>query len=111
MEHNILYENQFGFRKNNSTVFALAQITEMITVSVDSGKCGCGIFVDLRKAFDTVNHKILLTKLDHYWIRNSMLKWFHSYLADRKQFISFNGKSSELLKNNCGVPQGSVLVP
>ena len=110
IEHNILYENQFGFRKNNSTGFALAQITEMIKVSID-GKFGCGIFVDLRKAFDTVNHKILLTKLNHYGIRNSMLKWFHSYLTDRKQFVSFNGKSSELLKNNCGVPQGSVLGP
>ena len=83
----------------------------MIKVSIDSGKFGCGIFVDLRKAFNTVNHKILLAKLDHYGIRNSMLKWFHSYLTDRKQFVSFNGKSSELLKNNCGVPQGSVLQP
>ena len=55
MEHNILYQNQFGFRKNNSTVYALAQITEMIKVSIDNRKFGCGIFVDLRKAFDTVN--------------------------------------------------------
>ena len=102
IEHNISYENQFGFRKNNSTVFALAQITEMIKVSIDSGKFGCGIFVDLRKAFDTVNHKILLTKLEHYGIRNSMLKWFYSYLTDRKQFVSFNGKSSELLKITVG---------
>ena len=61
MEHNILYQNQFGFRKNNSTVYALAQITEMIKVSIDNRKFGCGIFVDLRKAFDTVNHEILLS--------------------------------------------------
>ena len=73
IEHKILYENQFGFRKNNSTVFALAQITEMIKVSIDSGKFGCGIFVDLRKAFDTVNHKILLTKLEQYGIRNGFI--------------------------------------
>ena len=53
LEHNVLYQNQFGFRKNNSTVFALAQITEMIKVSIDNRKFGCGIFVDLRKAFDT----------------------------------------------------------
>ena len=111
MEHNILYQNQFGFRKNNSTVYALAQITEMIKVSIDNRKFGCSIFVDLRKAFDTVNHEILLIKLEHYGIRDSMLKWFQSYLFDRKQFVTFNGVSSELLVNSCGVPQGSVLGP
>ena len=72
LEHNILYQNQFGFRKNNSTVFALAQITEMIKVSIDNRKFGCGIFVDLRKAFDTVNHEILLNKLEHYGVRESI---------------------------------------
>ena len=104
MEHNILYQNQFGFRKNNSTVYALAQITEMIKVSIDNRKFGCGIFVDLRKAFDTVNHEILLIKLEHYGIRDSMLKWFQSDLFDRKQFVTFNDVSSELLVNSCGVP-------
>ena len=68
-EQNILFQNQFGFRKNNSTVYALAQITEMIKVSIDSGKFGCGIFIDLRKAFDTVNHEILLNKLEHWYQR------------------------------------------
>ena len=107
-EHNILYHNQFGFKKNNSTVHALIQISEMIKASIDTGKFGCGIFIDLRKAFDTVNHEILLNKLEHYGIRDSMLKWFQSYLIDRKQI---NGQSSELLLNNCGVPQGSVFGP
>ena len=93
-EHNILYHNQHGFRKNNSTIHALMQITERIKTSIDSGKFGCGIFIDLRKAFDTVNHNILLTKLEHYRIRDSMLKWFQSYLSGRKQFVSFNGVSS-----------------
>ena len=65
-EHIILYQNQFGFRRNNSTVHALTQITEMIKDTIDSGKFGCGIFVDLRKAFDTVNHEILLSKLEHW---------------------------------------------
>ena len=110
-EHNILYQNQFGFRKNNSTVYALAQITEMIKESIDGGKFGCGIFIDLRKAFDTVNHEILLNKLEHYGIRENILDWFRSYLSDRKQYVFFNGQSSELLKNSCGVPQGSVLGP
>ena len=111
MEHNILYQNLFGFRKNNSTVYALAQITEMIKVSIDNRKIGCGIFVDLRKAFDTVNHEILLIKLEHYGIRDPMLKWFQSYLFDCKQFVTFNDVSSELLVNSGGVPQGSVLGP
>ena len=111
LEHNVLYQNQFGFRKNNSTVFALAQITEMIKVSIDNRKFGCGIFVDLRKAFDTESHEILLNKLEHYGVRESILKWFQSYLFDRKQFVSFNGESSGLLVNKCGVPQGSVIGP
>ena len=108
--HNILYHNQFGFRKNNSTTNALIQITEKIKESIDNGKYGCGIFIDLRKAFDTVNHEILLNKLEH-GIRDSMLDWFRSYLKDRKQYVSINEQSSELLMNNCGVPQGSVLGP
>ena len=107
-EHNILYHNQFGFRKNNSTINALIQITEMIKESIDKGKYGCGIFIDRRKAFDTVNHAILLSKLEHYGVRDSVLDW---YLTDRKQYVSFNEQSSELLINNCGVPQGSVLGP
>ena len=83
----------------------------MIKESIDTGKFGCGMFIDLRKAFDTVNHEILLNKLEHYGVRGSMLKWFHSYLIDHKQFVSFNGESSKLLNNYCGVPQGSVLGP
>ena len=109
--HNILYHNQFGFRKNNSTTNALIQITEKIKESIYNCKYGCGIFIDLRKAFDTVNHEILLNKLEHYGIRDSMLDWFRSYLKDRKQYVSINEQSSELLINNCGVPQGSVLGP
>ena len=73
---NILYSNQFGFRKNNSTTNALIQITEMIKESIDNGKYGCRIFIDLRKAFNTVNHEILLMKLEHYGIRNNMLTGF-----------------------------------
>ena len=61
-------------------------------------------------AFDTANHDILLMKLQHYGIRNSMLSWFKSYLTDRKQFVSFNGQNSETLETNCGVPQGYILI-
>ena len=110
-EHDILFKNQFGFRNRSSTAHSLIEITESIKESIDKGNFGCGIFIDLKKAFDTVNHKILLTKLEHYGIRGSTLKWFESYLTDRKQYVFYNGKSSETLSITCGVPQGSVLGP
>ena len=79
--HKVLFLNQFGFRKRHSTAHSLIEITEVIKESIDKGKYGCGIFIDLKKAFDTVNHQILLTKLEHYGIRGSILKWFESYLT------------------------------
>ena len=110
-EHNILFQNQFGFRKNNSTSFALIEITEKIKETIDNKKYGCGIFIDLRKAFDTVNHEILLKKLEHYDIRGKALIWFRSYLTNRKQHVSLNGVCSESKYITCGVPQGSCLGP
>ena len=110
-EHHILFKNQFGFKKKCSTIHSLIEITEKIKESIDNGKYGCGIFIDLKKAFDTVNHKILLLKLEHYGVRGELLKWFESYLTDRKQYVFYNGISSEVLKITCGVPQGSVLGP
>lgn len=101
--HDILFINQFGFRKNSSTIHALLDITERIRQTMDDGKYGCGVFIDLKKAFDTVNHDILLLKLEHYGIRNNMLKWFESYLCDRKQYVYFNGVSSATLNLSCGV--------
>ena len=86
-------------------------MTEKIRETIDKGKFGCGIFIDLRKAFDTVNHKILLQKLDHYGIRGSSLSWFESCLDNRKQYVYVNGESSDLKIISCGVPQGSVLGP
>ena len=85
--NNILFDNQFGFRKNRSTTLALIQITERIRESIDNKKFGCGIYIDLSKAFDTVNHDILLKKLEHYGVRDTSLLWFKSYLKNRKQYV------------------------
>ena len=65
---------------------------------------GCGEFIDLQKAFDTVNCPILLQKLQHYGVRGTALNWFSSYLTDRKQYVSVNGHTSDHLKIPCGVP-------
>ena len=86
-QHDILFKNQFGFRKNNSTTYALIDLTEQIKESIDNKKYCSGVFIDIRKAFDTVNHNILLKKLDHYGIRGVGLKWFKSYLSNRWQYV------------------------
>ena len=107
----ILYTLQFGFRASHSINHALVSLTEAIKNSLDNRKFGCGIFIDLQKAFDTVNHEVLLTKLEHYGIRGTVLDWFKPYLTDRKQYVSVNGSNSSYLNVTCWVPQGSVLGP
>ena len=110
-KQNIFYENQFGFRPKHSTSQTLINITEEIRNSLDKGNFSCAVFVDFQKAFDTVNHSILLTKLHHYGIRGTMNEWFKSYLTNRKQFVTINGFDSHMLDMKHGVPQGSVLGP
>ncbi len=105
------YELQYGFRQKHSTNHALLDITENIRAALDKGHYACGIFVDLQKAFDTVNHSILIKKLNHYGIRGSLLEWFKSYLNNRKQFTSILSFESNQLNISHGVPQGSVLGP
>ena len=78
---------------------------------MDEKKYGCGVFIDFKKAFDTVNHGILLQKLEHYGICGTSLSWFKSNLSERKQFVNLNGTDSEVKVITCGVPQGSVLGP
>ena len=109
--HNVLYSLQFGFQENHSIDHALVSLTEAIRNTLDNKRFGCGIFIDLQKAFDTVNPEILLSKLEHYGVRGCALEWFRSYLSDRKQYVSVNGSNSNLLSITCGVPQGSVLGP
>ena len=109
--HSIIFLNQFGFRSGCSTTHALISITQAINITIDNQRFGCGVFIDLKKAFDTINHDILLLKLEHYGIRDVTYSWFKSYLSDRKQYTSLNGVDSDIKNISCGVPQGSVLGP
>ena len=106
-----IYNLQFGFRQQYSTYHALINITENIRKALDDENIGCGVFVDLQKAFDTVDHQILLAKLNHYGICGVSNYWFKSYLSNRNQYVSINGFDSGFITLNCGVPQGSVLGP
>ena len=110
-KYDILYSLQFGFREKMSTSQALMSISEMIRKSIDNKEYGCSVFIDLTKAFDTVHHSILLSKLNHYGIRGIAGDWFRSFITNRKQFVTVNGSNSNLLPITCDVPQGSVLGP
>ena len=110
--NNLLYEKQFGFQNNNSTEYAIVQLAKEIHESFDQNEFTLGVFVDLSKAFDTVNHDILLTKLEYFGLKNNYLNWFKSYLSNRQQFVSYGDKNKSNNENiNCGVPQGSILGP
>ena len=111
MNFNILCSNQYGFRKNHSTALALIDLHDKISTVFDRGEFSVGIFLDLSKAFDTVNHIILFDKLEHYGIRGLALDWIRSYFSNRKQYVEYNGHRSLRNEISCGVPQGSILGP
>ena len=110
-ENKILIVNQFGFRKNHSSYMALIVLIYKITKALENGDYVIGMFLDFSKAFDTVNHHILLEKLEYYGIRWSALAWFESYLANRQQYVTYNEVKSSCKTIKCDVPQGSILGP
>ena len=110
-DNNILYDHQYGFRKGRSTQQAIITLVDKITKSQDIGDIVITLLIDLKKAFDTIDHRILLRKLYSYGIRGSMLKWMESYLTDRSQYVVIDGKVSQTRGIKCGVPQGSILGP
>ena len=112
MDHNdILYGYQFGFRKGHSTQQAIITLVNKIISCLDNGDLVIGVFLDLKKTFDTVDHKILLKKLYAYGVRDVALKLLESYLSDRYQYVVYDNQKSETLSITCGVPQGSILGP
>ena len=110
-ENNCLFSKQFGFRNKHSTTHALIDLTETIRKALDDNEFACGVFLDLKKAFDTVKHDVLLKKIEHYGVRGPALKWFTSYLSEKKQYTSVNNINSHINDLSYGVPQGSVLGP
>ena len=107
----ILIQHQFGFRKKCSTYMTLSILMDKLIRSLEMEIIWLGCFLIFSKAFDTVDHDILLKKLYHYGIRGACFKWFQSYLTERKQYVTYNDTESATKTVKCGVPQGSILGP
>ena len=110
-KNNVLFKAQFGFREKHSTQHAILDTVNIIQNNMDLKLFACGIFIDLEKAFDTVDHAILLPKLDHYGIRGIINDWFSSYLLGRSQVTEVDTCLSSKSQISYGVPEGSVLGP
>ena len=108
-KYSILYKYQFGFRKGYSTEQAILEITDSLKKAMDKKLVSCGLFLDFSKAFDTINHDILLSKLYRYGIRGNPLRWFENYLYNQVVKIGDTISSSQTII--CGIPQGSTLGP
>lgn len=110
-QNDILYKFQYGFRKGSSTLIAITELVDFISGEVESKNIVGSLFLDLKKAFDTLDHSILLRKLDHYGIRGVANDVIKSYLLNRQQFVTLNNHNSSSLSIKIGVPQGSNLGP
>ena len=110
-ENDLLYKSQYGFRKLHSTELAALEFADKIVSNLEQGKLPLAIFLDLSKAFDTIDHKILLEKLKYYGISGKAIEWFQSYLCERKQYVQYGDSTSSMSFIKTGVPQGSILGP
>ena len=106
-----LSENQYGFLKLHSTELATLELTDRINLELDKGNSPLAIFLDMSKAFDTLNHNILVSKLNYYGIKNASLNWFRTYLKNRLQFVQIDQQKSKTMSISQGVPQGTILGP
>ena len=107
----LLYGSQYGYRKNHSTETACLELVDKLYKQLDDSQSPFCVFIDLSKAFDTINHSILLAKLKYYGLDGNALSWFSSYLSDRRQFVEVDGFKSKTEFIRTGVPQGSTLGP
>ena len=109
--NNLLNKNQGGFRKGKSTISTVAKFTDDILLSMNKHEFSVASFIDLRKAFDTINHEILLSKLPSFGMNYHIVRWIENYLTNRKQKCTVYGRTSREGMIRCGIPQGSILGP
>ena len=110
-DNKLLSSCQSGFRSLHSTLTALLEATNSWSVNIDNGFLNGVVFIGLKKAFDTIDHEIILRKLSYFGADQATIKWFQSYLSDRTQRCNVNGSLSTTSTVTCGVPQGSILGP
>ena len=110
-QNKLFYHSQYGFREDHSTELAALELVDRIHLDLDKRKYPIAIYMELSKAFDTLDHNILLNKLKYYGVKNTELSWFQSYLTERSQYVEINGITSNVLTISTGVPQGSILGP
>jgi hypothetical protein len=107
----VVIPGQYGFRSGHSKAMAVVEMVERVREAWRKKNVALGVFIDLKKAFDTVDHRVLRSKLEHYGVRGEALGLLESYLRDRSQYLVYNGGVSGRCGVECGVPQGSVLGP